>query len=138
MFNSPTAIQERRDAEKIPGTPKMFKVMKTEGKGGRGQQVLRTPGLEKVYAVFVGDRRVDEYSDRTIPSGFRKGVAQISDDEFKNKIRLEYPSYKIDNDVDKTPCLLRAEHSNDGYWQEDVDITIYGEWNESKAVSGKN
>lgn len=127
MFANIASI-ESMQVEPIAGVARTFTVPATPSK--QGDSILRVPGLKRVYKVFLGKMELPEFQGFSFPKG-------ITDEEFKNKVYVEWPVYKLDKAEDGSEALLRAEWSNDGKWQEGVPITIYGDWEDEKAKAGK-
>lgn len=89
---------------------------------GDGTPFLKVPGCKSVDKVFVGGVELPATVSHKFPL----------DADGKDLVAQEWPMYDLAADEAGTPTLLRSVQSNDGIWQDDVRITVLGEWEDEK------
>lgn len=95
---------------------------------GEGQPMLIIDGCKGVERVFVGGAEIPPYVSHQVPM----------DADGKVLKEVEYPLYTIAKAETGETVLLRANLSNDGIWQEGVEITVVGQWDELPEVTAQN
>ena len=88
---------------------------------------LRVPGLKKLTAIKFGHTNVPLEQNLSFPSG-------RTTEAFAQKIPVVWPLFSLSKDTDGTPVLLRSLNSNDGVWQQNMPVTVFGEWEAPKPV----
>ena len=85
---------------------------------GSGDAFLKVPGCRSVSRVLVGNIEIPAYITQKFPT----------DNDAKEHVATDWPLYDLSQDETGQPVLLRSVQSNDGIWQEGVEITVVGEW----------
>lgn len=88
---------------------------------GTGTPFLMVPGCRAVTDVWVRETKLPEEIVNMVPM----------DADGKILERQAHPCFLLVTAPDGIPVLLRSKQSNDGIWQENVAITVAGEWDEA-------
>lgn len=116
LFTNPQAVTVE---EKRSGTVKQFK--------GNGTAFLKAPGLKSISHIRVGMLDMPLLEVRRYPAN----------DNFEEKISQTRPLVMVETDENGVSTVMRSAESNDGIWQDGVQIWIWGEWEEKSAPATK-
>lgn len=96
---------------------------------GNGDVELPVPGCKRATSVRVGMADIPQYVTNKFPVGQGDPQEMISQD---------WPLWMLATADDGTPVLRRSMQSNDGIWQEGVQILVAGEFEPEKPVKTKS
>lgn len=100
---------------KFGGTKRAF--------AGNGASELQTPHLREIFGIVVGGHSMELVEKRQVPI----------DTTLENFHDVDCPMVTLTGKGENT-VLRRSAFSNDGIWQEGMEIEVWGRWAEPKAA----
>jgi hypothetical protein len=89
---------------------------------GKGTTAMPVPGLRSLEQVRIGP------AAKVLPTNATKSMQRAKRGKEAKAVEVEVPLVKLIHTPDGIPMLARAIFSNDGIWQDGMDVYVTGDW----------